>query len=67
MNKPTSIRKIEFDDPITVNPGESLKVEFTCTSDGMECEVVLTTASGDKIIIGDIVEDIIEDETRSKD
>jgi hypothetical protein len=58
--KPTSISKIEFGDPITVNPGESLKIEFTYTINGMDCEITLITVDGQKIIVGDCIEDNIE-------
>lgn len=57
---PTQIRKIEFEKPITLNPGDSFRVNFLYTKDGLKCDVILETADGRRIVIGEKVEDVIE-------
>ena len=60
MNGPTNITKIEFDNPITMNEGDSLRVNFVYTPDGMKCDVILETADGRKMVVGEDVEDVVE-------
>ena len=57
----TKITKIEFDNPILMQEGDSLRVNFVLAEEGMKCDVILETADGRKMVVGENVEDIIED------
>jgi hypothetical protein len=60
----TQITKIEFDNPVNMYPGDTLNITFTrpAGSDEMVCDVVLRTADGQQIVIGENVEDIVDGE-----
>ena len=58
--QPTKITKIEFDNPIIMHQGDSLRVNFVFTPEGMKCDVALETADGKVMIVGEDVEDVVE-------
>ena len=60
MIEPQKITKIEFDNPVVMHEGDSLRINFVLTDKGMLCDIILETADGVKIPIGEEVEDVIE-------
>jgi len=61
QKEPTKITKIEFDNPIIMYEGDSLRVNFVFTPEGMKCDVILETADGRTMVIGEEVEDVVEE------
>jgi hypothetical protein len=59
--EPHKITKIEFEDPIVMHEGDSLRVNFILLAEGMKCDIILETADGKKRVIGEEVEDVIEE------
>jgi len=66
MSKPSKITKIEFDKPVVLYEGDSLHVDFCYMPEGMTCDMILETADGTKTVIGEDVEDVIEDDTQNQ-
>lgn len=58
----TQIKKIEFESPITLQENEQLATVFLNRPEGVVCKCVLIQADGNRVIVGDDLEDVIEDE-----
>lgn len=58
----TQIKKIEFDSPITLQENEQLSTVFLNRPEGVVCKCVLIQANGNRVVIGEDLEDVVEDD-----